>query len=93
VKLHGYFRSSATYRVRIALELKGLEWSAVPVHLLNGGGDQHSTAYRALNPQGLVPTLELGDTIIPQSIAIVESLDECFPIPRLLPRGPKRGPG
>lgn len=89
MKLHGYFRSSATYRVRIALALKGLDWNAIPVHLLRDGGEQHNPAYLDLNPQGLVPTLELDDTSIPQSMAIIEYLDERFPDPHLLPASPE----
>ncbi|WP_445376610.1 maleylacetoacetate isomerase [Niveispirillum fermenti] len=88
MQLHTYFRSSAAYRVRIALALKGIAWDAVPVHLLKDGGQQKAPAYRALNPIGLVPTLVDGDTVIPQSLAILEYLEETHPTPALLPAGP-----
>lgn len=84
-----YWRSSAAYRVRIALGLKGLEAEQVPVHLVKGGGEQHSEAYRKVNPHGLVPTLvhhtQEGDVVLSNSLAIIEYLDEVFPEPALLP--------
>lgn len=85
--LYTYFRSSAAYRVRIALHLKGLDWQSVPIHLLKDGGQQRSTAYLARNPQGLVPALALADgTTLTQSLAIMEYLDEAYPhTPALLP--------
>jgi len=82
---HGYFRSSSSYRCRIAFNLKGLDYQFQPVHLVKDGGQQKTAAYRALNPQGLVPTLEVGDDILTQSPAILEWLDETYPEPRLLP--------
>jgi maleylpyruvate isomerase len=84
LKLHGYFRSSASYRVRIALNLKGLTAEHLPHHLRKG--EQRDPAYLALNPQGLVPTLtdDAGNTLT-QSLAIIEWLDETWPEPRLLP--------
>lgn len=85
MRLHTYFRSSAAWRVRIALHLKGLEAEQVPVHLLRDGGDQHSERFRALNPQGLVPVLEDGDEVLTQSLAIIEYLDETHPEPPVLP--------
>ena len=85
MKLHTYFRSSAAWRVRIALALKGLDWEPASVHLTKGGGEQHSDAYRALNPQALVPTLEDGEVRLGQSLAIIEYLDEIHPEPPLLP--------
>jgi maleylpyruvate isomerase len=85
LKLHSYFRSSAAYRVRIALNLKGLAHEAAYVHLIKDGGQQHAPAYRALNPQALVPTLETDGGVITQSLAIIEYLDETHPEPRLLP--------
>jgi maleylacetoacetate isomerase len=89
MKLHGYFRSSASYRVRIALNLKGLTVEHLPVHLLNDGGQQKSTAHRARNPQALVPVLELDDgTMLTQSLAIIEYLDTVSPKPRLIPDNP-----
>lgn len=85
IVLHGYWRSSASYRVRMALNLKGLDWESRPVHLVRDGGEQHSDAYRALNPQALVPTLEIDGLVITQSIAMLEYLEERFPEPALLP--------
>src|SRR3974390_2138529 len=89
MKLHGYFRSSAAYRVRIALNLKGLRAEHLPHHLRKGA--QCAPAYLAINPQGLVPTLEddLG-AIITQSLAIIEWLEETHPEPALLPKDPLR---
>jgi len=85
MKLYTYFRSSAAYRVRIALALKGLDFEAVPVHLVRGGGEQHQPEYRALNPAGLLPALEDGGQVLTQSLAIIEYLDETHPEPPLLP--------
>ena len=85
--LHGYFRSSAAYRVRIALNLKGLDYRPVSVHLRKG--EQRAEAFLALNPQGMVPALVDGDTVLTQSPAILEYLDEAYPdTPRLLPAAP-----
>jgi maleylacetoacetate isomerase/maleylpyruvate isomerase len=83
--LYGYWRSSASYRVRIALNLKGLAYEHRAVHLVRDGGEQHAAAYRALNPQEQVPCLLDGDRVIPQSLAIMEYLDETRPDPALLP--------
>ena len=88
MKLHGYFRSSASYRVRIALNLKGLSADHLPHHLRRG--EQRDPAYLAINPQGLVPTLDDDGTILTQSLAIIEWLDEIHPEPPLLPRDPLR---
>lgn len=88
MKLYSYFRSSAAYRVRIALNLKGLEYETVPVHLLKDGGQQHSDAYKALNPTELIPTLVDGELAIGQSMAILEYLEEAYPEPALLPPDP-----
>lgn len=85
MELYGYFRSSAAYRVRIALNLKGLAYDSVPVHLLKDGGQQFSGDYLSLNPTALVPTLLDGDTAIGQSMAIMEYLEETHPSPALLP--------
>jgi maleylacetoacetate isomerase len=85
LKLYSYWRSSAAYRVRIALNLKGLEHELVPVHLARDGGEQHSAEYRALNPQELIPILRHGQRIIRQSLAIIEYLDETWPATPLLP--------
>ncbi len=86
MRLYEYWRSSAAYRVRIALNLKGLEYESRPVDLR--AGDQHETGYRARNPQALVPLLEDGDVRLTQSLAIIEYLDETVPEPPLLPRHP-----
>ncbi|MGZ3184880.1 MAG: maleylacetoacetate isomerase [Telluria sp.] len=88
LKLYDYPRSSAAYRVRIALALKGLSYEKTDVHLLRDGGEQHGSAYRAINPQGLVPALEIDGTVLTQSMAIIEYLDERFPTRPLLPRDP-----
>jgi maleylpyruvate isomerase len=86
LELHDYWRSSASYRVRIALEWKRLPFRRVPVHLLRDGGQQYAPAYRKLNPQAIVPTLVDGEFVIPQSLAILEYLEEVHPEPPLLPR-------
>ncbi len=85
--LHTYWRSSAAYRVRIALHLKGLAFESVPVHLVHGGGQQRTPAFAARNPQRLVPTLQHGEAVLTQSLAIIEYLDEVWPQPPLLPSG------
>ena len=85
LQLYSYWRSSAAYRVRIGLNLKGLAHSIVPVHLLRDGGQQHSAGYREINPQELVPTLCHGQRRLGQSLAILEYLDEFWPEPPLLP--------
>lgn len=85
MKLYTFFRSSASYRVRIALNLKGLNYEQVPIHLRRGGGEQWTSAYKAINPQGLVPTLEDGGRLITQSLAVIEYLEERYPEPALLP--------
>jgi len=86
VTLYSYFRSSAAYRARIALNLKGLAYDTVAIHLTRDGGEQSSPAFRAVNPQMRVPVLKLpnGETLL-QSLAIIEYLDELQPQPRLLP--------
>lgn len=81
--LHGYFRSGATYRVRIVLNLKGLAYENRYLHLRRG--QHNSMQYRAINPQGLVPTLEANGAVLSQSLAICEYLDEIHPEPPLLP--------
>ncbi|WP_119679909.1 maleylacetoacetate isomerase [Indioceanicola profundi] len=86
MKLYTYFRSSAAYRVRIALNLKGLGYEAVPVHLLKDGGEHLRPEYRAINPLGLVPSLEDAGNLLTQSLAIVEYLEETRPEPALLPK-------
>jgi maleylpyruvate isomerase len=87
IVLHNYYRSSTSYRVRIALEMKGLTYRYVAHHLRHG--DHHEPAYLAVNPQGLVPALVWKDgTLLLQSLAIMEFLDECVPEPPLLPADP-----
>ncbi|WP_407951151.1 maleylacetoacetate isomerase [Permianibacter fluminis] len=88
LKLYTYFRSSAAYRVRIALNLKGLPYEALPVHLLRNGGEQRSDAYRSRNPQGLIPFLDTEAGGVGQSLAILEYLEELTPTPALLPSEP-----
>jgi maleylacetoacetate isomerase len=85
LRLYSYWRSSASYRVRIGLELKGLDYEYVPVHLLAGGGQQFSPVYTTLNPQARVPTLVTPDGPLTQSMAILEWLEEWQPMPPLLP--------
>lgn len=84
--LYDYWRSSASYRVRIALNLKGLDFERVPVSLIDG--EQKADAYRARNPQGFVPMLEAGGLRITQSLAIIGWIDRAFPEPPLLPADP-----
>lgn len=79
IKLYSYWRSSAAYRVRIALNIKQLPHDIIPVHLVNLGGEQHTEAYRSINPQGTVPTLLDGERVVRQSMAIIEYLDEAYP--------------
>lgn len=88
MKLYSYFRSSASYRVRIALNLKGLPYEVIPIHLLRNGGEQLTPEYRQLNPDGLVPTLieEQSSAVLTQSLAIIEYLEETHPQIPLLPQ-------
>lgn len=86
--LYNYFRSSASYRVRIALNLKGLDYTYAPVHLTRNGGEQFSDSYRRLNPHVLVPVLKDEENSVTQSVAIMEYLDEIYPQPPLLPADP-----
>src|SRR5262249_16615472 len=89
VKLYSYFRSSAAYRARIALNLKGLAYDTISIHLTKDGGQQSSPAFRAVNPQMRVPALALDSgEILLQSLALIEYLDEVQPEPRLLPADP-----
>lgn len=88
MKLYGYFRSSATYRVRIALNLKGIDWQSVTVDLRAPASAQHTPEFRALNAQGLIPVLADGERILTQSLAILEYLEETHPQPALLPAAP-----
>ena len=86
MKLYTYFRSSAAFRVRIALNIKGVAYEAVPRHLLKEGGQHRSADYLAANPQGLIPALEDHGVVLAQSLAIIEYLEETHPEPPLLPR-------
>src|SRR3970282_2089459 len=88
MKLYTFFRSSASYRVRIALNFKGLSYEQAPIHLRRGGGEHLSAAYKAINPQALVPALEDGDKILTQSLAILEYIEKRYHQPPLLPRHP-----
>jgi maleylacetoacetate isomerase len=85
LKLYSYWRSSAAYRVRIALNLKRLDHEIIPVHLVRDGGEQHAAEFREMNPQELIPVLRDGHRVIRQSLAIIEYLDETWASPPLLP--------
>ena len=85
MKLYDYFRSTASYRVRIALAYKGLDYQALPVHLVNNGGEQFSEAYSQINSQNLVPSLQTDEGTITQSLAIIDYLEETHPTPCLYP--------
>lgn len=85
VELYSYYRSSAAYRVRIALHLKQIPYAYKPVHLVRNGGEQHSENYVRLNPLKLVPSLVDGESVVTQSLAIIEYLDEVYPHHPLLP--------
>lgn len=88
LKLYSYWRSSASYRVRIALHLKAIPFEYLPVDLVRDGGEQNQPAYLALNPQGRVPLLVDGDLRLGQSLAILDHLESRFPEPRLVPADP-----
>ena len=90
LRLYNYWRSSASHRVRIALQLKELDYEYVAVNLGAAGGEQFSAAYRALNPQSRVPALETPDGVLTQSMAILEWLEETHPQPPLLPAAPRQ---
>jgi maleylacetoacetate isomerase len=85
VQLYSFFRSSAAFRARIALNIKGLAYETVAIHLTKDGGRQHTPEFHAVNPQERVPALSLGNTVLLQSLAIIEYLDEVYPDPPLLP--------
>lgn len=86
VVLYSYFRSSTSYRIRLALSIKNIEYKYIPVHLMNNGGEQFASAYQALNPMSEVPTLEHEGLVIAQSMAIIEYLEDEFPSPALFPK-------
>lgn len=86
MKLHSYYRSSAAYRVRIALNLKGVAYEMTPVNLLTG--EQSSSDYKGINPEGLVPCIETDHGVLSQSLAILEWLEETYPEPAILPVDP-----
>jgi maleylacetoacetate isomerase len=86
MQLYSYYRSSSSYRVRIALNCKALDYEHHGVHLVRNGGEQHAPAYKALNPQAQVPTLIDGDFVLTQSMAILEYLEEKYPKPHILPK-------
>lgn len=90
MKLYSYFRSSASYRVRIALHHKQIKFEYVPVHLVKDGGQQHKAAYRSINPMGHVPALEHEGFLVAESMAIMQYLDQAFPGSPLWPRDPKK---
>jgi maleylacetoacetate isomerase len=85
MKLYDYFRSTACYRVRIALNVKNIHFEKIPIHLVNHGGEQHSVEYHKINPQELVPSIETNGQIISQSLAIIEYLEEIYSEVPLLP--------
>ena len=88
MKLYGYWRSSAAYRCRIALNLKGVDYEQESVHLVKDGGQQFSDSYSELNPAQLVPTLVDGDLVLNQSMAILDYIENRYPHPSLLPESP-----
>ena len=88
MKLYDYAYSSAAYRVRIALNLKGIAYERTTISLIKDGGQQHSEAYKAVNPQELIPALDVDGHVLGQSLAIIEYLDETYPAPPLLPSYP-----
>ena len=87
-RLYSYFRSSCSWRVRIALNLAGLEVEQVPIHLVKNGGEQHSQDYKKLNPLGQVPTLEMDGLLLTQSVAIMEYIHDTHPEAHILPEDP-----
>jgi len=90
VELYDSNRSASAFRVRLALEYKGLDYRALPLSLTKGGGEQLMPDYRAVNPQGLLPSLVDDDFILTQSLAIIEYLEDCHPSPPLLPTEPRQ---
>lgn len=88
--LHGYFRSSCSWRVRIAFALKGVEYEQVPVNLIKDGGQQYSSQYKTLNPMQQVPAVEIDGITLSQSLAVIQYIDETRPGQRLLPEDPQK---
>ncbi|XP_070697808.1 maleylacetoacetate isomerase isoform X2 [Pempheris klunzingeri] len=88
--LHGYFRSSCSWRVRIAFALKGIEYDQVPVNLIKDGGLQFTQQYKTLNPMQQVPAVEIDGIVLSQSLAVIQYIDETRPGPRLLPADPQK---
>lgn len=88
MKLYDYYRSTACYRVRLALSLKNIAYEKIEVHLLNNGGEQNTPQYQQVNPQSLVPSLDVNGFILTQSLSIIEYLDETYPTHPLLPQDP-----
>lgn len=86
--LYDYFRSTACYRVRIALNLKKIAYETIEVHLVNNGGEQHSPQYHQVNPQELVPSLDINGHTLSQSLAIIDYLEETYPEIPLFPKDP-----
>ncbi len=89
LKLYSYFRSSASYRVRIGLHYKGLHFEYIPVHLIKDGGQQHSPEYRRINPMGHVPALDHEGFLVAESVAILDYVDQMFPMKPLFLSHPK----
>ena len=87
-ELHDFGPSVASYRVRIALNIKGISYEKVPVSLIENGGEHHASEYRSVNPQGLLPTFSDNHVTLTQSLAIIEYLDESYPEPSILPGSP-----
>lgn len=88
LKLYNYYRSSASFRVRIALNLKNIEYQDIPIHLTNQGGEHFLPSFNEINPQNLVPVLCDNNKVITQSLAIIEYIDALFPSPAILPKDP-----
>jgi len=88
--LHGYFRSSCSWRVRIAFALKGIDYDQVPVNLIKDGGQQLTDQYKALNPMQQVPAVQIDGITLSQSLAVIQYIEETRPGPRLLPTDPKK---
>ena len=90
IQLYSYYRSSCSYRVRIALYFKNIPFEYIPIHLIKNGGEQKNEKYKKLNPEGLVPTLIHNNQVITQSMAILHYLEDIYPSPSLFPKEPKK---